>query len=63
MKHKTYVEIAEFVKIPYRIVKDNWEAESKEQHNKQILPEKCKDNKGFLAVDKRGTQRTAANAK
>lgn len=31
MKYKTYVEIAECVRIPYRIVRDNWEKNSKEQ--------------------------------
>ena len=47
MKHKTYVEIAEFVKIPYRIVKDNWEAESKEQHINRYYPKSAKTIKDF----------------
>ncbi len=47
MKYKTYVKIAESVKIPYRIVKDNWEADSKEMMINSYYPKSARKIKNF----------------
>lgn len=47
MKYKTYVEIAERVRIPYRIVRDNWEADNKEMRINRYYPKSAKTIKDF----------------
>lgn len=47
MKYKTYVEIAERVRIPYRIVRDNWEADSEEMNINSYYPKNAKTIKDF----------------
>ena len=47
MKYKTYVEIAERVRIPYRIVRDNREADSEEMNINSYYPKNAKTIKDF----------------
>jgi hypothetical protein len=47
MRYKTYVEIAERVRIPYKIVRDNWEADSKEIKINRYYPKSAKTIKDF----------------